>query len=59
VKDPSAGQLADRIDRSLPRAELATETAAGARTLALAAVGISIAGAATAIFFSLRRRNQA
>jgi hypothetical protein len=57
VKDPSAGQLADRIDRSLPRAELASETAASARLLAITALGISIAGAAAAIFISLRRRN--
>ncbi len=57
VKDPSAGQLADRIDRSLPRAELATETAASARLLAITALGISIVGAAAAIFISLRRRN--
>jgi hypothetical protein len=57
VKDPSAGQLADRIDRSLPRAELATETAASARLMAITALGISIAGAAAAILISLRRRN--
>jgi hypothetical protein len=58
VKDPSAGQLSDRIDRSLPRAERATETAAGARLLALVALGISIAGTSAAIVLSLRRRNQ-
>jgi hypothetical protein len=57
VKDPSAGQLADRIDRSLPRAELATETAASARLIAIAALGIAIAGSAAAILLSLRRRN--
>ena len=59
VKDPSAGQLADRIDRAMPRAELATETAADARLLAIAAMGVSIVGLATAIFVSLRRRNRA
>jgi len=57
VKDPSAGQLADRIDRSLPRAELATETAASARLIAIAALAIAIAGSAAAILLSLRRRN--
>ena len=59
VKDPSAGQLADRIDRSLPRAELATATAASARLIAIAALGIAIAGSAAAILISLRRRNPA
>ncbi len=59
VKDPSNGQLADRIDRTMPRAEVATETAASARLLAIAALGVSIVGATTAIFLSMRRRNRA
>jgi hypothetical protein len=56
VKDPSAGQLAARIDRSLPRAELATGTAARAQGLAVAALAIAISGSTLAIVLSLRRR---
>ena len=44
VKDPTAGQLAERIDRALPRAADAGATAAGARTLALIALGLSVCG---------------
>ena len=36
AKEPSSGQLADRIERALPRAERAVETADDSRRLALA-----------------------
>lgn len=54
VKDPSTGQLADRIERTLPRAELASETAASAKSLAIAALVVSVLGAA-AIVLGRRR----
>jgi hypothetical protein len=44
VKDPSVGQLAERIDRALPRASDAGAAATSARTLALIALALSIAG---------------
>lgn len=55
VKDPSAGQLADRIERALPRAELAADSAASARSLATAALVVSVLGAAAAIVLGRRR----
>ena len=54
VKDPSVGQLAERIDRSLPRADDAAAAARSARLLAIAALGISIAGVAAALTIGLR-----
>ena len=44
VKDPTVGQLAERIDRALPRAADADAGATGARTLALIALGLSACG---------------
>jgi hypothetical protein len=38
VKDPSAGQLAERITRTLPRAQLAEEAAARSRAISLVAI---------------------
>lgn len=57
VKDPTVGQLAERVDRALPRAADAGAAAAGARTLALIALGISVAGliVAAATFVSAKR----
>jgi hypothetical protein len=49
AKDPSAGQLADRIDRALPRADLATRNAARAQWIAVAALAVALVGAAAAI----------
>jgi len=46
AKDPSAGQLADRLSRELPRAERALEAAGKARSLAI--VGIAVAALALA-----------
>ena len=55
AKDPSAGQLAERIDRALPRAELATDTAARAQRIAIAALAVSGLGLVAGIAISLRR----
>lgn len=55
AKDPSAGQLADRIDRALPRAELATRNAARAQWIAIGAMAVSLLGAAAAIGLGVRK----
>lgn len=63
AKDPSTGQLATRIDREVPRLEAALrqaeDSADGARTLALAGVGVGAAGliAAAAALVVARRRS--
>ncbi len=41
VKDPPAGQVVERLERSLPRAELALESAKRAQTLAAAAIAVA------------------
>jgi hypothetical protein len=46
VKEPSAGQLAERVSRELPRAQRALEAAGSARNLAI--VGIALAALALA-----------
>jgi hypothetical protein len=43
VKDPTPGQLAERVARGLPRAEEAAGRAASARLVALAAIAIAVA----------------
>lgn len=57
VKDPTVGQLAERVDRALPRAADAGAVASGARTLALISLGLSFAGVivAAAAFMGARR----
>jgi hypothetical protein len=55
VKDPSAGQLADRISRELPRAEGAMEAATGARTLALAGLAGAAFALVAAVGFGMRK----
>lgn len=55
ARDPSAGQLAERISRGLPRAELAADAAARARRIALAALAVSGLGFVAAIAVGLRR----
>ena len=57
VKDPSAGQLADRISRELPRAEGAMATASGARTLAIAGLAGAVIALGAAIVFGVRKGN--
>ena len=55
AKDPSTGQLAERISRALPRAELATDTAVRAQWIAIAALAVSGLGVAAVIAISVRR----
>jgi hypothetical protein len=42
VKDPSTGQLAERVGRDLPRAERATETATTARNVGFGAIALAL-----------------
>jgi len=55
VKDPSAGQLADRISREMPRAEAAMTAAGGARTLAIAGLAGAVVALGAAIGFGMRK----
>jgi len=55
VKDPSAGQLADRISRELPRAAGAMEAASGARTLAIAGLEGAAFALVAAVGFGMRK----
>jgi hypothetical protein len=41
VKEPPAGQVVERLERSLPRAELALESAKRAQTTAIAAIAVA------------------
>ena len=41
VKEPPAGQIVERLERSLPRAELALESASRAWTIAVAAIAVA------------------
>jgi hypothetical protein len=54
-KDPSAGQLAERVDRLLPRAEQALESASRARTMGAAAIAVAVLALTSAIGLGLRR----
>jgi hypothetical protein len=53
AKDPSTGDLAERIERSAPRAERALALAGRAQTIAVAALGVAVLGAVGLVF---RRR---
>ena len=55
ARDPSAGQLADRISRAMPRADRAMEAAASARTIGLAALGMAAAALLATIGLGVRR----
>jgi hypothetical protein len=55
MKDPSAGELAERMTRELTRAGAATETAGTARALSIAALGLAVVGVVAAVGF--RRRH--
>jgi hypothetical protein len=55
VKDPSAGQLADRISRELPRAEGALHAAARAQIIAIAAICGAVLALAVGIGLAVRR----
>jgi hypothetical protein len=67
VKDPTTGQLAERLDRELPRvtataqaqATVARDRADGARTLAVAGIvlgGMGLGVGAAGLVFGVRRR---
>jgi hypothetical protein len=55
VKDPSVGQLAERVERSLPRAEQALESSARARTTGFAAMAVAVLALLSAIGLGFRR----
>ena len=59
AKDPSAGQLAESVSRALPRAERAMDTAAGARNVAMAAIGVAALALAAAIGLGVRKGRKA
>lgn len=54
VKDPSVGQLAERIDRAVPRGDEAARAATRASTMAMAAMALSMIAIAAAAFAGLR-----
>jgi hypothetical protein len=56
AKDPTVAQLSDRLERGLPRADRANETAASANRLAMAALALSIAGIVMAAMAAWRSR---
>jgi hypothetical protein len=56
VKDPSNGQLEERLTRALPRAEHARGTAKTARNLAVAALVVAGVALAAGLVSALRRR---
>ena len=55
AKDPSAGELAERISRSLPRAERALEASARARNVGFAAIAVAALALAVTIGVTVRR----
>ena len=56
AKDPSVGQLAERVDRAIPRAEQAVGAATGARSLAVAALALSAFALVVSLGFGLRKK---
>ena len=54
VRDPSAGQLAESVNRALPRADRAVDTAAGAQRMAMAAIAVAVLALAVAIGLVVR-----
>lgn len=55
AKDPSPGQLADRLARTAPRADEAMARANGARWLSLAALAVSVVALSMALLRGRRR----
>jgi hypothetical protein len=49
VKDPSAGQLAERVSRAVPRAERAADAAGSARLVGFAAIAVAVAALVAAV----------
>jgi len=58
VKDPSTGELAQRLDRELPRAEGAEDSADSAERIAIAALVLAALALAGALWFGLRARRE-
>jgi hypothetical protein len=54
VKDPSVGQLAERLDRSLPRGAEAASAATRAQTMAVVAMAMSIVAIIAAAYLGIR-----
>lgn len=59
VKEPTAGQVVERLDRSLPRAELALESAKRAQTMAIAAIAVAALALLSAAVGMKRARKSA
>lgn len=55
AKDPSAGQLADRLNRGLPRAEQAMEAARSARRIGFGAIVVAGLALVAAIGMGMRK----
>jgi hypothetical protein len=55
AKDPSAGELALRVSRVLPRTEQARDAAGSARNVAIAAIAVAALALAGALGLGLRR----
>lgn len=55
TRDPSPGQLADRIARTAPRADAAVDSANGARRISFAALAVSVLALGVALLRGRRR----
>jgi hypothetical protein len=58
VKDPSIGEVAERLTSELPRAEQATDEAASARRIAIVAIVLAALAMAAAIAIVVRERRK-
>ena len=58
VADPTAGEIADRVTNTLPRAEEAADDADSAKRLAIAAIAIAAIALGGAVALALRARRQ-
>jgi hypothetical protein len=58
AKDPSPGDLAERLGRELPRAERAVQTATTARHVGLSAIALAALALAAAIVAGMRRTSR-
>jgi len=56
VEDPSVGEVAERIDSSLPRAEQAADDADSAKRIAIAAIVVAALALAGAVAIAIRGR---
>jgi hypothetical protein len=58
AKDPSPGEVAQRLERELPRAEAAADDADSARTLAVVALVVAVLSLTLAIVMGVRLRRR-